>query len=154
MIAHPPRLACVKHAASVRPEPGSNSPRVLIRLIRTGIATFVAVCPNHFLCTSVELSPEPDRSFRFDESASHFHSRSIQLSNSEFNQKSAGLRQPTILTRPAPRSQVVASNCLDQLASAQLTYWSEYPRLQGTPILATSIAIARGENLTELQIFN
>src|ERR687885_1947842 len=23
----PPRLACVKHAASVRPEPGSNSPR-------------------------------------------------------------------------------------------------------------------------------
>src|SRR6185437_7915455 len=27
-LPHPPRLACVKHAASVRPEPGSNSPIV------------------------------------------------------------------------------------------------------------------------------
>ena len=33
------RLACVKHAASVHPEPGSNSPfkRVVMYLITTGI---------------------------------------------------------------------------------------------------------------------
>ena len=36
--ATPPRLACVKHAASVRPEPGSNSPIESISSFRTRLS--------------------------------------------------------------------------------------------------------------------
>ena len=31
---HPVRLACVRHAASVRPEPGSNSQKVVSKLLK------------------------------------------------------------------------------------------------------------------------
>ena len=38
------RLACVKHAASVRPEPGSNSPRKTVVYVRAELAhTFILV---------------------------------------------------------------------------------------------------------------
>ena len=34
---HPVRLACVRHAASVRPEPGSNSQKVVSKPLRAQI---------------------------------------------------------------------------------------------------------------------
>ena len=40
------RLACVRHAASVRPEPGSNSP---IKFIEEPIGSFVFVVKKLFL---------------------------------------------------------------------------------------------------------
>ena len=39
------RLACVKHAASVHPEPGSNSPWIIFAAAETA-GTFSSLCSN------------------------------------------------------------------------------------------------------------
>src|SRR3978361_173262 len=51
------RLACVKHAASVRPEPGSNSPLMLCdhRTRRLGDYIFRAVPGGTVLCPGIDV---------------------------------------------------------------------------------------------------
>ena len=64
------RLACVKHAASVRPEPGSNSP---LKSIRSDAALRASVCvstssiadsKDPMLDLSVNQSKEPNSNWR------------------------------------------------------------------------------------------
>jgi hypothetical protein len=52
------RLACVRHAASVRPEPGSNSPREFnsAHVERSG---FLSVRPNHIVCRDKPIPGRP-----------------------------------------------------------------------------------------------
>jgi hypothetical protein len=79
------RLACVKHAASVRPEPGSNSP--LVEKVQTGSSNTAATLPrmaarpNHLEMFSQTL-PDDLNSHRINESASHILRSQLQLSNS------------------------------------------------------------------------
>src|SRR5690606_34757042 len=88
-----PRLACVKHAASVRPEPGSNSPREMKQLdktlARSALLRFVLVSVNlvYILCpprTSTADRREPRHIASLDcqkalpttaSTRKHFHGR-------------------------------------------------------------------------------
>ena len=47
------RLACVRHAASVRPEPGSNSRLIFLLKITHSIIYLSLLC---FVCSFLELS--------------------------------------------------------------------------------------------------
>jgi hypothetical protein len=40
------QLACIKPAASVHPEPGSNSPLYIISFALSGLISFFCVCPE------------------------------------------------------------------------------------------------------------
>ena len=62
----PLRLACVKHAASVRPEPGSNSPQSTIRKsswldFELPSRSRVTACPNHLNCSGLNSPRRPER---------------------------------------------------------------------------------------------
>ena len=78
---------------------------------------YVASSPNHFLVRQCSLPGSPDRVSRIDESASHFHQRSIQLSNSTFRlEKPARLEQPSIVPRPCfPVKWLQATHLLSSL---------------------------------------
>ena len=56
-LLNPVRLACVKHAASVRPEPGSNSQfNVCLKLAFQLTFAFFIFSPNYCLvCTSLKV---------------------------------------------------------------------------------------------------
>ena len=89
LLTHPPltremqasplfaRLACIRHAASVRPEPGSNSPKREIRLARFS-------CWHHLRCPNcVSSTNGVSRSKRFYSSTfccSVFNVHSVALS--------------------------------------------------------------------------
>ena len=159
MIAHPPRLACVKHAASVRPEPGSNSPRVLIRLIRTGlplswllvrITFFVRQLnsPRNLIVHSGSTSPP--RTSIHAQSSFQTAFQSIPARN---HSNYARFWQPTILHR---RERIVKwLQATARLSPLQLNSrrGADFCALRGTPILATSPTIARGQN-TEFRMQN
>jgi hypothetical protein len=89
-LARCPRLACVKHAASVRPEPGSNSPRVfeiaLQNAIRQNHGPLTGTEPNGASESQDECrsnSPQhPDFGCWINESALHISRSQSQLSNS------------------------------------------------------------------------
>ena len=94
----PPRLACVKHAASVRPEPGSNSPmdRSIKTLPNASHQTdLIDHVRNHLICRSLN---SPHRSSGPDGSTSSPRTSIIptRLSNSS---GVAFPRQPLILLR-------------------------------------------------------
>jgi hypothetical protein len=80
-----PRLACVKHAASVRPEPGSNSPIVISdhsndSQINTVTLFYDSVSESRN-CSDLNSPPHPERR-RINEFASHNLTLRSQLSNS------------------------------------------------------------------------
>jgi hypothetical protein len=73
LIAQRPRLACVKHAASVRPEPGSNSPIEKFDVaLSFAIIAFAMMRPNHYRMFGLTLPLAPNEQ-RINESASHIH---------------------------------------------------------------------------------
>ena len=80
-----PRLACVKHAASVRPEPGSNSPIVSSDHSscsrKNTVTLFYDSVSESRNCSDLNSPPHPERR-RIDEFASHNLTLRSQLSNS------------------------------------------------------------------------
>ena len=77
-----PRLACVKHAASVRPEPGSNSPIISLNLAHQNTVTlFYDSVSESRNCSDLNSPPHPERR-RINEFASHNLTLRSQLSNS------------------------------------------------------------------------
>jgi hypothetical protein len=109
-----PRLACVKHAASVRPEPGSNSPMslhsssghiTLSRLTR-------CVCPTarvRITEMSGKLSPIPQKELDRRVCLAHPRSRSQLSINVLVSKTAAAPRQPLTLIA---RSRCVNPFCL------------------------------------------
>ena len=92
----------------------------------------MAVSPNHFLVRQCSLPGHlivcPDRRVRLalPSTLNPVFKQRIQMNSARF-------RQPSILTASASVSQVVASNSLAQLASAQLTNGSELRRPSRDP---------------------
>ena len=146
MIAHPPRLACVKHAASVRPEPGSNSPREFNKARPNWLATVVAVSPNHFLVRQCSLPGHlivcPDRRVRLalPSTLNPVVKQRIQTENP------ARSGQPTIVLahyRSVKWIRATFSTCSDRLNS---NIGASFRCGEGTPMLAASIRTASGRN--------
>ena len=102
---------------------------------------YVALSPNHFLVRQFSLPGHlnvcPDRRVRLA-----LPSTLNPVIKQHSIKNSARFGQPIILNRLSPISQVVASNCLAEVASAQLRFRSGLRSVLGTPILATSITAA------------
>src|SRR3989441_357020 len=92
----PVRLACVRHAASVRPEPGSNSPmRIQFSSNRTTVLPVVRI--------TSESNPSRHASDRAPLVSGPHSTRSTI--NSQRAAQAKLPAQPTILTRPSDPSQ-------------------------------------------------
>ena len=116
-----PRLACVKHAASVRPEPGSNSPIVeqsdTARSNSPPLSTFKRYAltlerqaVRITMCYVSFLSPRDLIVSRIDESASHPHSHSIDF-QSAFGRHVAAAAYDN-MTLPEGQPQHVTANSI------------------------------------------
>jgi hypothetical protein len=106
---YPVRLACVKHAASVRPEPGSNSPREFDKSsVRTTdrvdsiVRNRIEKCfPNqNVLVELVSQGPHPSRSVfhHLSKSRSRYFREPIKVAGSSSRVKS--IRTLTLLRLP------------------------------------------------------
>ena len=95
-----PRLACVKHAASVRPEPGSNSPREKFETARFRTpchnqrqpkpSPIPAVASQNHRLLSVKLSLASRHGRQINKSALHVCDLEYQLSNSSVDKTQFG----------------------------------------------------------------